>query len=326
MDRPHFENEIERIRPGLLQLDRLKTLQVNLGNVCNQRCRHCHVQAGPDGRRIMTRPVMRKIVDFLQNHPGLCLDMTGGCPELNPDFRFLLEKTCGLVDRMMVRTNLTVFFEPGIDWVCRWYRDHGVVVVGSLPCYTQQNVDAQRGRGVFDRSIEAMRLLNGLGYGKDDRLELDLVYNPAGEFLPGSQATLEADYKKRLHDDYGVVFTRLFTITNAPIGRFRQHLQANGGLEKYLKLLVDNFNPDAIENIMCRSLVSIDYRGIAYNCDFNQALNLPIVDGHGNVVTIDTLSRALGGTIKIIADSHCYCCTAGVGSSCTGALVEDRWQ
>ena len=324
MDRPHFESEIERVRPGLLQLDRLKTLQVNLGNVCNQRCKHCHVQAGPDGRKVMTRPVMGKIIDFLSNHPGLCLDMTGGCPELNPDFRFLLEKTCGLVDRMMVRTNLTVFFEPGMDWICRWYRDHGVVVVGSLPCYTQQNVDTQRGRGVFDRSIEALRLLNGSGYGKDDQLELNLVYNPAGDFLPGSQAALEADYKKRLYADHGVVFTRLFTITNAPIGRFRQYLQANGGLEKYLKLLADNFNHAACENIMCRSLVSIDYRGIAYNCDFNQALNLPIVDGQGNIVTIDTLSRALEGTINIITEAHCYCCTAGVGSSCTGALVEDR--
>jgi len=265
---------------------------------------------------------MVKILDFLRDHPGLCLDMTGGCPELNPDFRFLLENARGLVDRMMVRTNLTVFFEPGVDRLCRWYRDHGVVVVGSLPCYTQQNVAAQRGRGVFDRSIAALRLLNEAGYGRDDRLELDLVYNPAGEFLPGSQVTLEADYKKRLHDDHGVVFTRLFTITNAPIGRFRQYLEANGGLEKYLELLVENFNPDAAGNIMCRRLVSIDYRGVAYNCDFNQALGLPIVDREENIVTIDTLSRALEGAINIVTDSHCYCCTAGVGSSCTGALVE----
>lgn len=317
-----FKDEIEKIDPALLRLGSLGTLQVNLGNICNQRCKHCHVVAGPDGKNIMTVAVMEKILVFLRERPGLCLDMTGGCPELNSHFRFLLENAFGLVDKMMVRTNLTVLVEDGLEWVRKWYRDHKVTVIGSLPCYTEDNVDAQRGKGVFSKSIEAIRLLNGLGYGSDEGLELNLVYNPGGDFLPGSQEELEADYKRRLFDDHGLVFNRLFTITNAPIGRFRQYLEANGGLEKYLELLAGSFNPSVVVDIMCRSLVSIDYRGIAYNCDFNQAMNLPMIDSNGQIVTIDTLSEALVGSIDIITDLHCFCCTAGVGSSCTGALLK----
>ncbi len=317
----NFKNEIEKIDPTLLRLGELKTLQVNLGNICNQRCKHCHVGAGPDGKNIMTVEVMERILAFLGGRSGLCLDMTGGCPELNGDFRFLVENAYGLVDRMMIRTNLTVLFEDGLGWIPEWYRDHKVTVIGSLPCYTQENVDTQRGSGVFSKSIEAIRLLNGLGYGRDEGLELNLVYNPGGDFLPGSQEGLEADYKRRLYEDHGLVFSRLFTITNAPIGRFRQYLEANGELEKYLELLADSFNPDVAGDIMCRGLVSIDYRGIAYNCDFNQAMNMPIVDSCGNAVTIDTLEEALAGSIDIITSSHCFCCTAGVGSSCMGALA-----
>ena len=317
-----FKDDIDQVDGSLLRLDNLHTLQVNLGNVCNQRCKHCHVQAGPDGKDIMSRQVMEKIIEFLRSRPGLCLDMTGGCPELNPEFRYLLENASGLVDRLMVRTNLTVFFESGLEWLGRWYRDHKVVVIGSLPCYTAENVDAQRGAGVFSRSIQAIRLLNDLGYGIADGLELDLVYNPGGEFLPGRQAQLESDYKRRLYDDHGLVFTKLFTITNAPVGRFRQYLEANGQLDKYMNLLADNFNPEAAKNIMCRGLVSIDYRGVVYNCDFNQALGMPVIDHAGNAVTVETLETALSEGINIITDSHCYCCTAGVGSSCTGALVE----
>lgn len=318
----NFRNQIEKIDPALLRVGGLKTLQVNLGNICNQRCKHCHVQAGPDGNNIMTVAVMEKILAFLGECPGLCLDMTGGCPELNNNFRFLIENAYGLVDRMMVRTNLTVLFEDGLEWIPKWYRDHKVTVIGSLPCYTQKNVDRQRGEGVFTKSIEAIRLLNRLGYARDEELELDLVYNPGSDFLPASQEQLEADYKKRLHEDHGLVFSRLFTITNAPIGRFRQYLEANGELDQYLELLVNSFNLDVVEDIMCRSLVSIDYRGIAYNCDFNQAIDLPISDSCGNVVTIDALEEALAGSIDIITGSHCFCCTAGVGSSCTGALLK----
>jgi radical SAM/Cys-rich protein len=222
----------------------------------------------------------------------------------------------------MVRTNLTVFFEPGLDWVPRWYRDHCALVIGSLPCYTQENVDKQRGPGVFHKSIKAIRLLNDLGYGRQENLELNLVYNPGGDFLPGPQQELEADYKKQLRR-YGICFNRLYTITNAPIGRFRQYLEANGRLEHYLRLLVENFNPTAAQNIMCRNLVSVDYTGILYNCDFNQALGLPVIDAAGNTVAIDQLEDVLSEGLEIITGEHCFCCTAGAGSSCTGSLVND---
>jgi radical SAM/Cys-rich protein len=317
-----FKKAITDVNPRLLRFDELQTLQVNLGNRCNQNCAHCHVQAGPTGKKIMSKPVMHKIIDFLKNHPGLCVDATGGCPELNPDFRFFADSVCKWVSRLMVRTNFTVLFEPGLEWVPRWYRDHKVVVIGSLPCYTGENVDKQRGPNAFSRSIRAMQMLNELGYGRDSDLELDLVYNPGGDFLPGPQEKLEADYKSQLNEKYGIAFNKLFTITNAPIGRFKQYLEANGLLEHYLKLLVEKFNPGAAENIMCRSLVSVDYRGIMYNCDFNQALDLPLIDSKGNTVTIEHLDDVLSEGLEIITGEHCFCCTAGAGSSCTGSLVK----
>jgi len=317
-----FKKTITDVNPRLLRFDELQTLQVNLGNRCNQSCAHCHVQAGPAGEKIMPKEVMQKIVDFLKSHPGLCVDMTGGCPELNPHFRFFVDNIAPHAARFMVRTNFTVFFEPGLDWVPRWYRDHRVVVIGSLPCYTEQNVDKQRGPNVFKKSMQAITLLNELGYGRNSELELDLVYNPGGDFLPGPQDKLEADYKRELNEKHGISFNRLFTITNAPIGRFKKYLESNGLLEQYLKLLVDKFNPDAAENIMCRTLVSVDYRGIMHNCDFNQALGLPLIDSKGNTVTIEHLDNVLGEGLEIITGEHCFCCTAGAGSSCTGSLVK----
>jgi radical SAM/Cys-rich protein len=305
-----------------LRFDDLQTLQVNLGNRCNQNCAHCHVQAGPNGKRIMPKVVMEKIIGFLEGHRGLCVDITGGCPELNPDFRFFIENAHELAPSLMVRTNLTVFFEPGLTWVPHWYRAHEVVVIGSLPCYTEQNVDRQRGRGVFEKSINAIRLLNELGYGYDESLKLNLVYNPGGDFLPEPQEQLEADYERELSSTYGVTFDRLFTMTNAPIGRFRQYLETNGRLRQYLQLLVENFNPHAAENIMCRNLVSVDYKGVLYNCDFNQALGLPIINAEGNCATIEQLEDVLCRGPEIITGEHCFCCTAGAGSSCTGSLVE----
>ncbi|HUW19169.1 MAG TPA: arsenosugar biosynthesis radical SAM (seleno)protein ArsS [Sedimentisphaerales bacterium] len=317
-----FGEAIAGINPALLRFDALQTLQVNLGNRCNQSCAHCHVQAGPNGKKIMPRQVMQQIIDFLRKRPGLCVDMTGGCPELNPNFRFFVDNVCRLARPLMVRTNLTVLLEPGLDWVSTWYRSHKVVVIGSLPCYTEENVDKQRGPNVFSKSIRAIRMLNELRYGRNNGLELDLVYNPGGDFLPSPQEKLEADYKRELHDRYGISFNKLFTITNAPIGRFKRYLQANGLLEQYLKLLMENFNPDAAGNIMCRNLVSVDYRGILYNCDFNQALGLPIIDAKGSTVTIEQLEHVLSSELEIITGEHCFCCTAGAGSSCTGSLVK----
>ncbi|HDY87607.1 MAG TPA: radical SAM/Cys-rich domain protein [bacterium] len=318
----NFKKEIENIDPQLLKFEQLNTLQINLGNRCNQSCVHCHVQAGPNGKKIMSQGVMEKIIYFLRNHPGLCVDITGGCPELNPYFKFFIESIYKLTASVMVRTNLTVFFEPGLNWVPEWYSKHKVVVIGSLPCYTQKNVDQQRGYDVFNKSIEAIKMLNNLGYGMNEQLVLNLVYNPEGDFLPGPQAQLEEDYKKELDEKCGIKFNNLFTITNAPIGRFRRYLKSNGKLEQYLQLLVENFNPVAAENIMCRKLVSIDYKGIVYNCDFNQALNLPIIDSVGQVITIERLEESLSGNIEIITGEHCFCCTAGAGSSCTGTLVK----
>ncbi len=310
--------------PRLLRFDKLQTLQVNLGNRCNQSCAHCHMQAGPTGEKIMPKLIMERIINFLRNQPPLCIDITGGCPELNPDFKFFVESIVRLTSSIMVRTNLTVFFEPGLDWVPKWYSRHKVVVIGSLPCYTQENVDKQRGPRVFRKSIKAIRLLNELGYGYDKQLELNLVHNPGGDFLPGSQEQLETNYKRELGEKYGVVFNNLFTITNAPIGRFRQYLESNGKLEKYLQLLIGNFNPEAAKDIMCRNLLSVDYSGIVYNCDFNQALNLPVTSNSGKPITIEQPDDVLQGDIEIITDQHCFCCTAGAGSSCTGSLVKEN--
>lgn len=317
-----FENTIANIDRQLLQFKELQTLQVNLGNRCNQSCAHCHVQAGPDGQKIMSREVMNNIIVFLQKHEGLVADVTGGCPELNPEFKFFIDSICKFASSVIVRTNLTVFFEPGLDWIAEWYSRRGVTLIASLPCYTKENVDKQRGKGVFEKSIAALKMLNELGYGYQERLELNLVYNPGAEFLPGLQEQLEADYKRELDEKYGIRFNKLFCITNAPIGRFKQYLKAKGCLERYLQLLVDNFNPDVAGNIMCRSLISVDYRGILYNCDFNQALGLAITDTNGSTVTIEQLGDILSGELEIITAEHCFCCTAGTGSSCTGSLVE----
>lgn len=316
-----FRDVIENLNSGLLRFDELRTLQVNLGNKCNQSCTHCHVQAGPTGKKMMPRAIMQKIIDFLRNHPNLCIDITGGCPELNSNFKFFIDNVCELTSRLMVRTNLTVLLEPGLDWVAKWYRERGVVLVASLPCCTKENVDKQRGKSVFEKSIAVLRTLNELGYGYEEQLELNLVYNPGADFLPGPQEQLEADYKRELDEKYGIRFNKLFTITNAPIGRFRQYLEVNGRLEKYQQHLVENFNPDAAENIMCRSLVSVDYRGVLYNCDFNQPLRLPIIDSKGLPATIEQLEDILSGNLEIITSEHCFSCTAGAGSSCTGSLV-----
>ena len=317
-----FGQMMENASHQLLKLKQLGTLQVNLGNKCNQHCRHCHVQAGPNGKKIMSKTVMEKIIVFLRSHRGLCVDITGGCPELNPDFRFFVESIAKLTSSIMVRTNLTVFAEPGLGWVPKWYRENKIILIASLPCYTNENVDSQRGPGVFEKSIAAITLLNDLGYGTNEQLQLNLVYNPGADLLPGPQGQLEADYKKELGEKYSVVFDNLFTITNAPIGRFRQYLESNGKLEQYLQLLVENFNHEAAGNIMCRNLLSIDYRGIVYNCDFNQVLNLPVTNNSGKPITIEQLGDVLGGNIEIITDRHCFCCTAGTGSSCTGSLVK----
>jgi len=314
-----FKERLKEINPVYVEFDTLQTLQVNLGNLCNLSCTHCHVGASPQGERVMRRDVMTKIVGFLARKTGITLDVTGGCPELNPYFPFLIEATEGLSPRRIVRSNLTIMLEAGMEWLPEFYRRHGLVIIASLPCYLKENVDRQRGEGVYARSIAALQRLNAVGYG--DELELNLVYNPGGDFVPGSQRELEAAYKQELLERHGIRFNNLYTITNAPIGRFREYLEAKGAYERYLNLLATRFNPIAAGNIMCRTLVSVDWKGFLYNCDFNQASGLPITGEDGGILKIDDLEEAARSGNALFLAQHCYCCTAGEGSSCTGVLT-----
>ena len=298
----------------------LDTLQVNLGNMCNQRCVHCHINASPKGDKIMPRRIMDEVVAFHSKKPGMTLDLTGGCPELNPNFKYLIEKARPHVDKIMVRSNLTILFEQGMESLSKFYKANKIKLICSMPCYTKENVDKQRGEGVFDKSIKALKLLNYLGYGKEQDLQLDLVYNPGGAFLPGDQFSLEKDYKKMLYDEHGVFFNRLLTITNAPINRFEQFLKASGNFDEYMKLLIDNFNKDIAGNIMCRNLLNVGWNGIIYDCDFNQALGLALRDNNGKIMEIKDLDPSDLEGKEITFENHCFCCTAGAGSSCTGAL------
>ncbi len=316
---PVFKEHIKSINPDYCRFESFQTLQLNLGNLCNMRCAHCHVNASPEGNRIMSREVMEAAIGVLKHKPDLTLDITGGCPEMNPLFRFLIEATSGLSPRRIVRTNLTILCERGMQWLPEFFYENRLVVIASLPCFMEDNVDRQRGKGVFQKSIRSLRILNGLGYG--DSLELNLVYNPGGEFLPGSQEELETMYKQHLYDTYGIRFNKLYTITNAPIGRFKKYLEDKGSYDRYLDLLASRFNPEAASQIMCRTLVSVDWQGILYNCDFNQALNLPITMDNGVILRINDLEKAVQTGAELFLAQHCYCCTAGEGSSCTGSLA-----
>lgn len=314
-----FRDRLRRVAPRYARFDTLKTLQVNLGNLCNMRCAHCHVDADPFGRRIMGVEMIDAVAAVVARRAGIILDLTGGCPEMNPHFRRLMEKTEGLCARRIVRSNLTILTEPGYDWLPGFFRKERLVVTASLPCYLEENVDRQRGKGTYARSIAALRRLNDLGYGCE--LELNLVYNPGGDFIPGVQQVLEDAYRTELADRFGIVFNRLFTITNAPIGRFRASLEARGGYERYLNLLAARFNPDAAGGLMCRTLISVDWKGTLYNCDFNQAVGLPFAGKDGEPLTLEALEEAAQGGRELLLSDHCYCCTAGAGSSCTGVLV-----
>lgn len=306
---------------GYLKRERLRILQVNLGNLCNQSCLHCHVDGSPAGSRNMSADTVEEVLAFLRAAGDLTLDITGGAPELNPNFRWLVRAARPLVGTVMVRSNLTVMLEPGQEDLVGFLADQGVKIVASLPCYTRANVDGQRGSGTFEKSIRVLKLLNRAGYGRREDLEIDLVYNPGGACLPGSQADLERDYRAELAGEHGVVFNRLITIANAPIGRFGRRLAEEGGLDRYLGLLEENFNPSTLPRLMCRTLLSVDYRGYLYDCDFNQARGLVLEDEDGrplhiSAVTADDLSGR-----EILTGNHCFSCAAGAGSSCGGALL-----
>jgi len=317
-----FEHMIESVDTSCSRFESLRTVQLNLGNRCNLTCSHCHVEASPSGEKVMGKEVIDAVLAFLRKSQGITLDITGGCPEMNPHFRYLIEQTDHLDLCRIVRTNLVITREPGMEWLPEFYRDHGLGLVASLPCFTRDNVDRQRGTGVFEQSIAALQLLNGLGYGESP--ELTLVYNPGEAVLPGPQNVLEAMYREELLNGYHISFTRLFTLTNIPIGRFRNRLMESDALEGYLQTLVECFNPEAARAIMCRSLISIDWKGLLYNCDFNQAAGLPIRDAQGTPCTIHGLDRVLLEGIDPVFGPHCFGCTAGEGSGCFGQQPADQ--
>ena len=299
-----------------------RTLQVNVGKRCNQACHHCHVDAGPARTEIMASDTAERVLAVLERNPTLgVLDLTGGAPELNPSFRRLVERGRELGRDVIIRCNLTVLFVDGMAWLAEFYRAVRASLVCSLPCYTEANVDKQRGRGVFDGSVRALRRLNELGYGQPgSELRLDLVYNPLGAYLPGPQAELEAEYRAQLASHFGIVFHELRTITNMPIARFAEQLRRDGEYDRYMGLLVNHFNPATVPGLMCRHLVSVGWDGRLSDCDFNQMLDVPLgAPGAGNIRDLDDVRILVDA--RIATGPHCFGCTAGAGSSCGGALV-----
>nr|WP_260619612.1 arsenosugar biosynthesis radical SAM (seleno)protein ArsS [Pseudomonas sp. B11D7D] len=305
----------------------MEALQVNLTYQCNQRCLHCHVNAGPTRKEAMTDESLALLHRVIDAHSVQTLDLTGGAPEMHPRFREVVSHARREGLRVIDRCNLTILSEPGYEGLASFLAEQGVEVTASLPCYSRGNVDRQRGDGVFDASIEGLRLLNGLGYGQQGSgFILNLVYNPQGPSLPPPQAQLEADYKSHLAEDFGIVFNHLLTITNQPIARFGSTLVSKGTFSAYMQLLRDSYRPENLGAVMCRGLVSVDWQGYLYDCDFNQMLDLPMnmpdLIGRERAHLRDLLQAASLEGNPIITRDHCYACTAGQGSSCGGALKE----
>lgn len=297
----------------------LQTLQMNLGYVCNLACNHCHVEAGPKRTELMDRATMGTALEFIRAQGIRNVDVTGGSPEMNPDFRYFMRAAHGLGVHLMDRCNPTIIEEPGYGWVPEFLARHGVEVVASLPCYMAENVDAQRGKGVFDASVSALKRLNALGYGvQGSGLRLNLVYNPVSPVLPPPQATLQADYTRFLYEQFGIVFNDVFTLANMPIKRFGHSLLRDGRFGEYMALLHGAHRDDNLASVMCRSLISVDYRGYVHDCDFNQMLNMPL-EGRAPVHLSELIDADFAGR-EIAVGDHCYGCTAGQGSSCGGAL------
>jgi radical SAM/Cys-rich protein len=304
-----------------LRRRRLETLQVNLGYKCNQSCLHCHVNAGPSRTELMSLETVADVLAFLGISALKNLDLTGGAPELNPHFRHLVARARELGVHVIDRCNLTILSEPGQDDLGRFLAAQRVEVTASLPCYTEELVDRQRGKGVYQRSVEGLKQLNALGYGaQDSGLVLNLVYNPQGPALPPPQEKLEADYKRILGEAHGIVFNRLYTLANMPIQRFGSTLVSRGQFNQYMSLLREAHRDENLDGVMCRTLLSVDWRGYVYDCDFNQMLDLPLaLPGAKRPHLSDLIGRDLSGNPIAVRD-HCYGCTAGQGSSCGGAL------
>ncbi|RMF74521.1 MAG: radical SAM/Cys-rich domain protein [Acidobacteria bacterium] len=314
-----FDDVLARHGLAPLEAAAIEVLQVNVGRLCNQTCSHCHVDAGPDRTdAVMSRETAAQCLAVLEREAIPTLDITGGAPELNPQFRFLVEGARALGRRVIDRCNLTVLLLPSQADTVEFLARHEVEIVASLPCYLSRNTDAQRGDRVFERSIRALRRLNQAGYGTGGALRLTLVHNPVGASLPGDQAALERDYRRELAERHGVTFDELYTITNMPIARFLEHLEREGQTARYLDTLVGAFNPVAAQNVMCRTYLSVGWDGRLYDCDFNQMLDLAPAEGAPR--TIAELLERGAAPRRIVTDRHCFGCTAGAGSSCAGAL------
>jgi len=311
------------LNPNGLKRRAVDVLQVNLGRYCNLACIHCHVEAGPTRNEMMSRRNIDAVLGFLASTEIPTLDITGGAPELHPDFDYLVESARKLGRHVMDRCNLTVIFEPEKDYLPEFFKRQKVELVCSLPCYSEENVDTQRGKGTFDLSIRALQIFNQIGYGQpDSNLVLNLVYNPVGAHLPPPQDKLEQDYKQILNDQFGIVFNHLYCLSNMPITRYETHLRLRGEYDRYMELLADNFNAGTLNQVMCRYLISVGWEGSIYDCDFNQMLGLSLRDAGGealNIGSLTSLDQVLERSITI--GDHCYACTAGSGSSCGGALV-----
>jgi len=305
--------QLRRARPEILQ--------VNVGKLCNLTCVHCHVNAGPKRKEIMTRETINRVIDWLAWTDIRTVDLTGGTPEMIPDFRYFIERVKELQPTRHVidRCNLTILLERGYEALGEFFATNKVEIIASMPCYSAESVNAQRGEGVFEDSIAALQLLNSLGYGIDPDLPLHLVYNPVGAFLPPSQAELETDYKRELKKHFGIVFNNLYTLTNLPIGRFASYLRRNNKLDEYMHLLIQAFNPTTINGLMCRNTISVGWRGEVYDCDFNQQLGMQW--NNGAPIFLWDLDPSKIDNREIMTGNHCFGCTAGAGSSCGGAIV-----
>ena len=319
---PTFQQKIEPLGHFPLKPSTIEIFQVNIGYMCNQVCKHCHVDAGPDRQEIMTRNTMRQCLDVLQRTSIHTLDITGGAPEMNPDFRwFVAEAHSMRAKEIIVRSNLTIIrSNPKYYDMPGFFKKNAVHVFSSLPYYNAGKTDRQRGEGVFKDSIEALQMLNAVGYGTEGSgLVLDLVYNPTGAFLPGDQKQLERDFKKELKEHFDVSFNSLFTITNIPISRFLDFLIESGNYEDYMEKLINAFNPSAVSGVMCRNTISIDWQGNIYDCDFNQMLGLKTEKKAGSHISLFDVSKLQDR--EIVTGQHCFACTAGAGSSCQGATA-----
>ncbi len=314
-----FDEKIHASTGQELLGSEIDIIQVNVGLVCNQECVHCHVASSPRRKEVMSWEIMEHVIEAAAKAQCRQVDITGGAPELNPHFCRFIERLRQDRYQVQVRTNLTVLLEAEMKHIPDFYRDHQIQLVASLPCYLEKNVDTQRGEGVYKKSIEALQILNDKGYGIDPELQLSLVYNPLGPILPPDQESLQDNYRRELRQRYGIEFTHLLTITNMPIGRFRADLRKQKKDQEYMKLLNDSFNPDTIDGLMCRHQINVDWDGTIYDCDFNLALRWPVNDSiPGHIRDFDPEIMAKR---RIVTGDHCFGCTAGCGSSCSGALV-----